>query len=146
MSSQYTISPAHFQSEYHIYCHVQSVHHLTCQSSVSSSPLLPSPVRILTFSDRVQSPLLPKFTQYTIAPAHDQSEYNLSYPYPVVQHLSCPWSVSSLSILLMSSQYTTASAQVKSVDHIIWPCLVRILPLMSISRQYTISTAHIQSL
>ena len=52
--------------------HVQSEQHLSCPHSVSSLPLLPCPLRIHTLPGHVQSPLLPKFNQYTISPAHFQ--------------------------------------------------------------------------
>ena len=98
--------------------------------------------------------LLPISIQYTLSTGHVQSEH----------HLSCPYAVSILSLLSMSSQYTTPSAitaqnptscaHVKSIHYlsclypvimppkVLCPCPVRIpsfLPLF----QCTVSIHHL---
>ena len=116
MSSQYTISLAHGQLEYHI--------PYPCSASIPS--------------------LLPKYSQFITFPAHVQSEYHLSCSCPVSTlsllpsssqnkyHMSCPSPSSTPFLLPMASENTTSPTHVKS-------CLC---PTYS---QFTISPVQVQS-
>ena len=116
MSSQYTISPAH----------VQSVYHLSSLHPVRIPTQCPCPVRITS--------LLPLLSQITSYSAHGQSVHNHSTPYPVSIPSPHP----------MFSQYTISPAHVQSVHNLAYPCPVttpplcpllpvRILPILSMS-------------
>ena len=145
MSSLFTCSPGYVQSVYHAsvfpsisqcftyLVEVQSIHHHYCPCPVrkpplrlmsnQSNPSCPDPLRI--------PDLLPKVNNYTITPAHGQSEY----------HLSNPCLVSKPSVVPMSSQFTISSAHAESVRHLSWQCPVSIPLLLHKFRQYTISSA-----
>ena len=53
--------------------------------------------------------------------------------------------VSTPHLLLMSSQYTTSPAHVRSIDYLFYLCPVRIQPLLPITSQSPSSTANVQS-
>ena len=64
---------------------------------------------------------------------------------PSLQHLYCPYLVSTSYILHISSQNTISHAHILSVHHLFCPFPMRTLPLLAMSSQYIISPALVQS-
>ena len=121
MPSQNTICPHYFQLVHHI----QSVHHLYHQCSVSIPYMYWPCSVIIPF-------LLPMSFQYTIYAAHVQLEY---HPY-----CSCPSGIPSA--LPMSCHYTICAAHVQSEYHLSCSCPVS-TPLVPTLSQYSIFPVHV---
>ena len=132
MPSQNTICPHYFQLVHHI----QSVHHLYHQCSVSIPYMYWPCSVIIPF-------LLPMYFQYTIYAAHVQLEYHPTAHVQAEYHLPCPCPVITPSVLPMSSQNTISLVHVLLV-HLSCPHSVSIPSFLSMSSQNTMSTAHVQ--
>ena len=125
--SQYSISPAHGQSEYHLYypCWVSSPSLLPMSTPFTSSPGHVQSVLHLSLS------ILSKFSLFITPTAHIQSEY----------HLLCSSPISTISpvpilleyLLPKFSKYTIISAQRQSEYHLSNSCPLSTSSLLPMS-------------
>ena len=145
MSTQFTSFRGHAQSEYHasVLPKYKSVLHLSCPSSVHSSPLLPISSKNTTTPAHLH--LMPKFSKYTINPAHGQSECHLSNLCPVSTPSLLLYPVSSRSLVPMHSQYTISPSNVQSVNHLFCTSSDSTPFRLAMSNQNTTFPVHIHT-